>query len=112
MLRRPRFYGRGRVLSLFPFPQNGGMERREAPGGWRDPLWRSLAIGPAGLPPPGQRDGASRRSTGRARASPRSAIERLGAYLRPALPIRFAVRPPPAAAWGRSRVKRIEDYIQ
>ena len=31
------------------------MERREAPAGLRDPLWRSLAIGPAGRlvrPPP------------------------------------------------------------
>jgi hypothetical protein len=37
--------------SPFPFflPRRGeAMERREAPAGLRDPLWRSLAIGPAG----------------------------------------------------------------
>src|SRR3954449_1934650 len=38
-----------------------GMERREAPGGLRDLLWRSLAIGPAGRParPPAPDEGAA-----------------------------------------------------
>src|SRR5215213_3525296 len=53
-LRRPLFMDAGASFPFF-FPSKRGMERREAPAGLRDPLWRSLAIGPAGRlvrPPP------------------------------------------------------------
>jgi hypothetical protein len=54
------------------------MERREAPAGLRDPLWRSLAIGPHREPgeashPLLSGGGASRRSTNRCQACPVSA---------------------------------------
>src|SRR3954449_10832335 len=50
-----------------------GMERREAPGGLRDLLWRSLAIGPAGrlARPPAPDEGA---------APPGAPLEPAGAY--------------------------------
>jgi hypothetical protein len=39
-------FGPGWPVSLFPFPQKRGMERREAPGACEAPRGRALAIGP------------------------------------------------------------------